>query len=209
MKMVPKFLLKLFVAVTKFWRRNSVLSSAHFFFVYIFLFSSCLYLPLFCSAKENKLEIASDAGRFFLPLSAVALIIAHKDYDGAEQFAASFGTSAVFAEGIKYITHERRPNGDCCESFPSGHAVWTFSSATFIQRRYGWYWGIPAYALATAVSVARVATKHHYVQDIIGGAILGGGIATIITRHPYTKKSLILVPVAGKKTIGAAASYRW
>jgi membrane-associated phospholipid phosphatase len=60
-------------------------------------------------------------------------------------------------------------------SFPSGHAVQSFSVATVVANRYRNHRWVPwvAYGLATAISLSRVTTLKHFPSDIFVGAVLG------------------------------------
>jgi membrane-associated phospholipid phosphatase len=73
-----------------------------------------------------------------------------------------------------------RPNGGG-QSFPSGHASVSFSSAEFLRKRYGWGWGLPAYALASFVAYSRVEAGKHYTRDVVAGAALGGACSYLFT----------------------------
>ena len=55
----------------------------------------------------------------------------------------------------------------------SGHATIAFSSAAFIQRRYGWKGGVPAYLVASYTGWLRLETDDHDVADVVGGAAIG------------------------------------
>jgi len=57
-------------------------------------------------------------------------------------------------------------------SFPSGHTSASFSTATVIQRRFGWRAGLPAYLLASYVGLSRL-HHNHYLSDVAFGAGLG------------------------------------
>lgn len=108
--------------------------------------------------------------------------------DGVTQFAKAFITSQIITHGLKYTVHERRPNGICCNSFPSGHTSAAFMGAAFIQKRYGWNYAIPAYLGATYVGYSRVQSKNHYIKDVVAGAVIGTLSSFYFTR-PYDDKA--------------------
>lgn len=58
----------------------------------------------------------------------------------------------------------------------------SFASAEFIRKRYGWEFGVPAYALATFVGYSRVESDQHYTHDVIAGAAIG-----ILSSYIFTK----------------------
>jgi membrane-associated phospholipid phosphatase len=64
-------------------------------------------------------------------------------------------------------------------SFPSGHAMMSFSVATVFARRYRQHRWIPyvAYGLASVISFSRVTTGAHFPSDVFMGAALGYVIA--------------------------------
>ena len=53
-----------------------------------------------------------------------------------------------------------------------------------MRKRYGWKYGIPAYALASFVAYSRVESREHYPHDVIAGAGIGILSSFIFTR-PY------------------------
>ena len=63
-------------------------------------------------------------------------------------------------------------------SFPSGHATFAFAVATSLSLSYPeWYVVVPAYVWASAVALSRVWLGMHYPSDVLGGAVLGAGVA--------------------------------
>ena len=64
-------------------------------------------------------------------------------------------------------------------SFPSGHALMSFSVATVFARRYRQHRWVPyvAYGLAGVISFSRVTTGAHFPSDVFIGAALGYAIA--------------------------------
>ena len=78
------------------------------------------------------------------------------------------------------------PSGD--PSFPSDHATAAFAiaAALFLRhRRAGWI----ALAMATLVSVARVAVGTHYPADVAAGAVIGT-VAALVLWHPFFREPL-------------------
>lgn len=58
------------------------------------------------------------------------------------------------------------------QSFPSGHASFTFGLATIVYL-YNKKWGVVFFVLAFLVSIARVFVGVHWPSDILAGAIIG------------------------------------
>lgn len=98
-----------------------------------------------------------------------------------------------------------RPNGDN-HSFPSGHATISFASVEFMRKRYGWEYGLPAYALATFVAYSRVAAGRHYAIDVLGGAVTGI-VSTCLVTRPY--KGWNIQPEVGHSYLGIRLNNSW
>jgi undecaprenyl-diphosphatase len=61
-------------------------------------------------------------------------------------------------------------------SFPSGHAATSFAAATVLS--FAWpRWAPAFFLLALAIGFSRVYVGVHYPLDIVGGALLGIGVA--------------------------------
>jgi undecaprenyl-diphosphatase len=81
---------------------------------------------------------------------------------------------AVYAEPEPLV---HVPHGG---SFPSGHAATSFACATvlaFAVPRYS----VALFVLAAAIAWSRVYVGVHYPLDVLGGAILGVLVATLLT----------------------------
>jgi hypothetical protein len=66
-------------------------------------------------------------------------------------------------------------------SFPSGHALFSWSMATVIAHEYPKPWvKWLAYGAATSVSMGRFLGRQHYASDVFVGSVLGYAIATHI-----------------------------
>jgi len=131
----------------------------------------------------DDIELAGDIMQYTLPAAAVIMILENKDSQGALQFGESAALTVGITEGLKYAVDERRPNGGK-HSFPSAHTSISFSAAEFIRKRYGWEYGIPAYAAASFVAYSRVEARQHHPQDVVAGAAIGIINSYLFTR-PY------------------------
>ena len=103
----------------------------------------------------------------------------HLDGSPRHDLALAFGRSLVLTQTLKYAVNETRPDGGS-HSFPSGHTAAAFTGAEFIRKEYGWWWGIPAYAMATYVGWSRVDAREHYAHDVLAGAAIG-----ILVNHDF------------------------
>ena len=64
-------------------------------------------------------------------------------------------------------------------SFPSGHTGSSFASAVVLFYGLPKKYGVPALVLAALIGVSRLYVGVHYLSDVIGGAVIGTGIALI------------------------------
>src|SRR5437870_12383693 len=113
-----------------------------------------LGLTSFIGARaSDRIELAGDILQYLLPASAAGLTLGYKDGAGTLQLGESAALTLGVTYGLKYSIDEQRPNGRR-HSFPSGHSSISFSSAEFMRKRYGWEYGIPAYAAALLLPIA-------------------------------------------------------
>ncbi len=85
-------------------------------------------------------------------------------------------TNGIVTYGMKRSFGRERPNGSCCQSFPSGHTSHSFTIAAIAHELYGESVGILAYGLATLVAVSRINDNKHYLSDVLFGAALGSTV---------------------------------
>lgn len=140
----------------------------------------CLTVGIDARAADN-IETAGDILQFVLPATAGGLTLGYKDYKGTLQFGESAMLTLGTTYALKYAVNERRPNGGS-GSFPSAHTSISFSAAEFMRKRYGWEYGIPAYAAASFVAYSRVEAREHYPHDVIAGAAIGIASSYLFTR---------------------------
>ena len=130
-----------------------------------------------------------------LPASAYSTTLFHKDFQGTWEYTEALSTTMGSAFALKYTVQRERPNGSV-RSFPSGHTAAAFSAAGFLERRYGWWYGIPAFALASLTGYSRVKSNQHWTSDVLAGAAIG-----IATNFYFTDR-YHLTPIVGDDTTG-------
>ena len=145
-------------------------------------FFLCLVVGFAAQAADN-IQAAGDVLQIVLPATAAGMTLYNRDGQGALQFGESAAVTLGVTYTLKYTVNERRPNGGS-QSFPSAHSSISFSSAEFMRKRYGWEYGVPAYAAASFVAYSRVEAGEHHPHDVIAGAAIGIASSYIFTR-PY------------------------
>ena len=144
--------------------------------------SFVLLITLFCTSllsqkafATESIERAGDLVQIALPLTAWGVSHYSGDDEGFYQFTKSFAVTMLATQVLKRSIDATRPNGGH-HSFPSGHTSASFSGASFLHKRYGLKYGIPAYIAATFVGWSRVEANAHYPRDVVAGAALAIGI---------------------------------
>jgi len=156
-------------------------------------------ISLTSNAKDN-IQKSGDILQIALPLIGLgSTYFVENNHDGSIAFLKALTTSAISTLALKTLTHERRPNGECCDSFPSGHTSVAFMTASFIHLRYGIKYAIPAYLTATFVGYSRVHANVHYKRDVIAGAVVG-----ILSSYLFTKKydAVTISPYVDHNSVG-------
>ncbi|PNW27514.1 phosphatase PAP2 family protein [Formosa algae] len=153
--------------------------------------------------RETAIQDVGDYAQHIPALTSLIMIAIKKDKKGFWQFAKSYGTTLGLTYGLKYAINKPRPDGATDgHAFPSGHTAVAFSGASFLQRRYGWKYGIPAYALASYVAYSRLEgiDDRHDGWDILGGIVVGVG-STYLFTTPYQREHYELTLKVGVGSI--------
>ena len=153
----------------------------------------------------STIESAGDAIQIALPMAAAGMTLYRWDLPGGLQLAESAALSTGATYALKYTVNANRPNGGS-HSFPSGHASISFMSAEYLRNRYGWEYGVPAYALASFVAYSRVYADQHYARDVVAGAAIGIASSYIFT-SPF--KGMTVQPAVDAGYYGLKLSRLW
>jgi PAP2 superfamily len=180
-------------------------------------------------------SVMSPAGQYWaLYPAALAFSLAGKHYGDQKAYETggilvqALTDSLAVAGAFKLAAGRERPNqGDGGghflkggHSFPSAHAIGSWTFASVAAHKYGNKKVIPviAYTLATAVSVSRVTGRDHFASDVLAGGALGFflGRFAVRTRErasggSHAQRASILIPdIAPTLHHGALGiSLRW
>jgi len=161
--------------------------------------------PAHRADASGTIEKTGDVLQILIPGIAYGSTFYLDDSDGRDQFYKSFATNLAITHGLKNIVNHKRPNGSD-KSFPSGHASAAFQGASFIHKRYGLKYAVPAYIGAFFVGYSRVQSNKHYIEDVIAGAGIGIASSFYFTR---SYKGFNVTPVANNGTYGLSISRQW
>ncbi len=147
--------------------------------LFIFILS---FVSIARAGDKGGVELSGDILEFAMPAAALGSTFIWKDDSQPTwQFVKAIGTSFLISRTLKIVIDKKRPNGGI-HSFPSGHTTSAFTSAAFLERRYGWKVGVPAYITAAYVGWSRVYSDYHDWWDVLGGAVLGTASSYVFTK---------------------------
>lgn len=157
--------------------------------------ASLLILLSVCvsSAQSRRaVDVSTDVLMFAPGVVGAGVALFRGDYKGLVQLAESGATAVAASYLLKHIIKKERPDGSDKKAFPSNHTATAFAGAAFLQRRYGWWYGAPAYAVSAYVAWGRVYAKKHDFWDVLAGGVIGAGSAYLYTR-PFAKKHNVVM----------------
>lgn len=147
-------------------------------------------------------ETAGDVLTGVIPIGAFFYTYKYDDDEGRKQFYWCIGANEVLNSVARLAFNQtylgERPNGNEY-AFPSGHVGFISSAAGFLYLRYGWEYGLPAYAATAYVAYTRVETDHHRWRDVVAAAALAQTVAFFTVT---AKKEPEIVPVLGPGYVG-------
>ena len=161
--------------------------------------------------RERSLEQIGDYAQFAPTAFSLITVIARDDEEGFWQLAKSVSANLTATWVLKYAIDKPRPEGRTDgHAFPSGHTSFAFQGASFLQRRYGWEYGLPAYVVAGLVGYSRIEglNERHDGWDVLAGALVGIG-STYIFTTPYQREHFELSFRSGDGSYSIGFVYRF
>jgi membrane-associated phospholipid phosphatase len=136
-------------------------------------------LSLAPAQAGTSTETMGTAVAVALPLVAGGVTLYKRDWTGAAELTVSTVLTVGTVYALKHIVKECRPFAVPCthgggnwDSMPSDTTALAVAPAEFLRERYGWQYGLPAYAAAGFVAWSRVdARKHHWYDTLASGGI--------------------------------------
>lgn len=144
------------------------------------------------SQGRKAVETSTDIAMFAPAAVGAGAALIKGDYKGLLQLGEALAVQVAVCYGLKYTVKKQRPDGSDYHAFPSNHTGFSFAGATFLMKRYGWQWGVPAYLLSGYVAWGRICARRHDVWDVLAGAAIGVGSGFLFTR-PFAKKHDLVV----------------
>ncbi len=139
------------------------------------------------ASHHDTIETTGQVVAIALPVVAGGISAWKGDWTGVAQLVLSTGATVGTAFLLKHVVHEQRPDHSDNQSFPSDTAALAYAPADYLWRRYGWQYGIPAYAAASFVGYSRVESKQHHWWDVAASGVMAFGYNWLITSryHPW------------------------
>lgn len=162
-----------------------------------------------CYAVENKkLETTGDVLQWAIPVTAGLISIGKGDGEGLVQLAEGALLTSMSTHILKVGINAERPNGRDY-SMPSGHTSAAAQGAAYLQFRYGWEYGVPAYLLTGVVGYSRVENDYHYWRDVAAGIALATAVQYAVSRAGFSMTNASIAPTFGNESVGIYASLKF
>lgn len=154
---------------------------------------------------DDQLLQAGNFLQFAIPVGAGMISVAKGDGEGLGQLVEGALITSMATHVLKVTLDQPRPNGGHY-SMPSGHTSAAMQGAAYLQFRYGWEYGVPAYMLGGIVGYSRVENNRHYWRDVVAGTLLATTIQFGITQMGMSVTNIVIAPMFNGDEVGIYAS---
>ena len=165
------------------------------------ILAALLLLGLGVPALADGVESTGTAVAIALPLVAGGISLYQDDRTGLAQLTVDTLATVGTAYALKNIVREQRPDKSDFQSFPSDTAALAFAPAQYLWDRYGWQYGVPAYAAAIFTGYSRIEAKKHHWYDVAASAGFAFTFSKIFTtryRAPGLRYGAAISPDGGQ-----------
>ena len=152
------------------------------------------------AARADGIATTGTAVAIALPLVAGGISLYQDDRIGLAELTVDTFATVGTAYALKHVVHEERPDHSDAQSFPSDTSALAFAPAQYLWDRYGWEYGVPAYAAAIYTGYSRVEAKEHHWYDVAASAGFAFGFSKIFTtryRPPGLNYGAEITPHSG------------
>ncbi|MBQ8337174.1 MAG: phosphatase PAP2 family protein [Bacteroidaceae bacterium] len=153
----------------------------------LLLAAALLFANMSMAQGRKAVDYSTDIAMFLPAAVGAGLSLYKGDYEGLVELGKTVAISTAVTYILKYSVKKSRPDGSGFDAFPSNHNNFAFAGATFLMRRYGWKWGVPAYIVGGYVAWGRIYAGKHDIWDVLAGAAIGVGSGLLFTT-PFAKK---------------------
>jgi len=161
------------------------------------------------TSTEKTIENLGTGVAIALPLVAGGITLYKRDKVGAAQLLVESALTVGTVYALKNIVREQRPNGTDYKSFPSETTALAASGSSFLWRRYGWEYGLPAFAATQFVSYSRIQAHQHRWYDTLTSSGIAAGYAYVLGT-PFKRRYNVETYVEPASDGGMIhLSYRW
>jgi len=133
------------------------------------------------SSRQKTIEDLGTGVSIALPVIAGGITLYKQDRKGSLQLMTETILTVGTAYALKSIVREERPDHSDFHSFPSETTALAASGSSFLWRRYGWEYGLPAFAASSFVSWSRVQADKHHWYDTLASSGIAIGYGYLIT----------------------------
>jgi len=132
------------------------------------------------TSTERHIETAGTAIAIALPIAAGGIALYKHDRVGVAQLLVESALTVGTAYALKNIVRAQRPDGSNYQSFPSDTTAIAASGSSFLWRRYGWEYGLPATAMTEFVAYSRVQARQHRWYDTLASSGIAMGYSYLL-----------------------------
>ena len=161
------------------------------------------------SSTEKNIETLGTGIAIALPVAAGGIALYKGDKVGVAQLMVETALTVGTAFALKNIVREERPDGSDFHSFPSDTTALAASGSSFLWRRYGWEYGLPAAALTQFVSYSRVQARQHRWYDTLASSGIAVGYSYLLGTRYKQRHNLDTSLAVAPDGAMARLSYQW